>query len=79
MFMSTAISLSARMCSFSTVDVKIKMFEKGCSKNTKAHYSKKTCKELSEYINRCSTATMTFGVKVEENGSVKVSSGKVIK
>ena len=79
MMMSTSISLSARMCSFTAVDIEKQVFKEGCSKNSKYHYSDKTCKKATEYINRCSTVTVTYGVKVEKDGSVNVSGGKVIK
>lgn len=73
------ISLNAKMCSFTAVDMEKQVFKEGCSTNSKYHHSDKTCKKAAEYINRCSTVTVTYGVKVEDDGSVNVSGGKVIK
>ena len=76
---STSLSLSARMCSFTIVDEEERIFKEGCGKDSKKHYSDKTCKEAAEYIDRCGTVTVIFGVKVKKDGSVDVAGGKVIK
>ena len=79
LIISTSISLSAKMCSFTIVDEEEQIFKEGCSENSKQRYSDKTCQEAAEYINRCGTVTVTFGVKVKKDSSVDVSGGKVIK